>query len=137
MIFHSKFNDSNGEPEFFVVCVTRVFLFISFPLIFFSFHSDSDYICMCVCVCEDVIFGTQKIFNLLQSAKSNFYFCTIFWLSFSLYFYGNVFVAAITTTLSTGNGCCFSAVNIQFSLAICCAAMANYQGTHQIQAQHS
>lgn len=83
----------------FYMCVTRVFPFISSSLIFFSFHSDSMYKCVRasgVCVC--VIFGTQKIFNLLQSAKSNFYFSTIFWLTC----YGNVTVAAITATLYTG-----------------------------------
>lgn len=78
--------------------VLRAF-FHSFPLLWYAFLSYTNALAnACVRVCVDVIFRTQKIFNLLQSAKSNFYFSTIFWLTC----YGNVAVAAaaaITTTL--------------------------------------
>lgn len=87
--------NSNGEQRLYFLYVLRVFPFISFSIILVLF------ILLCV------IFGTEKIFNLLQSAKS--------------IFYSNHFFVDSTNRIINWSYCCFDAVNIQFSVAICCA----------------
>lgn len=89
--------NSNGEQRLYFLCVTR------FSIHFLFYHSRSFHSVVCVCV----IFGTEKIFNLLQSAKS--------------IFYSNHFFVDSTNRIINWSCCCFDAVNIQFSVAICCA----------------